>query len=328
MAAWFFRSQGPEFLVVRRRQLKTHFYEVVLRWVAENFPECSPLFRIRHLPCRIPPGREVVLHIPWLQDPVQRWSPRKYEQAVRLGAECDARGIPIINRVDRLLNASKLKAAELFTAAGIRTPRVLPIGSVEGFRDTLLGLDPPLFVREDWGHGGEMLRADTRDEARRLPVERFRRPVAVELLDFPGRKDGLYRKYRYVAAGDIGVSHHLQMARDWIVRGSNRERTDVSRTEELDYIARQDPNHEMLQRARAALGLEFVAFDYGYDDAGRMVVWEANPYPFIQFSTKSLVYRNAALHRTVAAMLRLYLQYGKLPIPERLEEQIAYGQRA
>jgi hypothetical protein len=326
MLSRFRRSSGPEFLVVRRLQfrLRPHFYDVILGWVAENFPEFAPLFRIRHLPCHVAPGANVALHIPWLQDPVQRWSQRRYAQANRLAAECDALRIPIVNRVDRLINASKSVGSRLMAEAGVRTPRIVPISDPEEFKDTLLGIDPPLFVRDDWRHGGEMLRADTLEEARRLPVDRFERPVAVELIDIPSREDGIYRKYRYIAAGELGVTHHLQMSRHWIARGDNREKTEVSRDEELSYIASPDPNHAVLQRARAALGLDFLAFDYSYDYDGRIVVWEANPYPYIGFSTRKLVYRNVALHRTVAAMLAMYLTHANLPVPDVLRARFSY----
>jgi hypothetical protein len=320
----FRRSRGPEFLVIRRLQLRTHFYDVVLRWVAENFPEFAPMFRIRHLPCHIARRGDVVLHIPWLQDPVQRWSGRRYAQANRLAAECDALGIPIVNRVDRLINATKSVGSRLMIEAGIKTPRVAVIDDVEKFRETFLGIGFPLFVRDDWRHGSAMLRADTPEEARALPIGRFERPVAVELVDLPDSRDGLYRKYRYVAAGDLGVSHHLQMSRHWITRGDNREKSELSRDEELAYIARQDPNHALLQQARLALGLEFVAFDYSYDRQGEVVIWEANPYPYIGFSTRKLIYRNAALHRTVAAMLAMYLHYGNLPVPDALRARSTY----
>ena len=320
----FCRSLSPEILVVRRWQFQTHFYDVILQWISDNFPEYLPMFRIRYLPCHIPRRRNVVLHVPWLQDPVQRWSKRRYRLANRLAEECDAHGIRIINRVDKLLNASKSVGARLMLDAGIQTPRIEPISNMEDFRETFLGIDLPLFVRDDWQHGSKMLRADTREDVHRLPLEQFARPVAVELIDLPDRSDGLYRKYRYVAAGDHGVSHHLQVSRDWITRGNNREKTDLSRDEELAYIAEQDPNHAELQRARKALGLDFLAFDYSYDHEGRVVVWEANPYPYIGFSTRKLAYRNEALHRTVAAMLAMYLDYGGLPVPDALRTRFSY----
>jgi hypothetical protein len=146
----------------------------------------------------------------------------------------------------------------------------------------------------------------------------------VELIDVADLQDRLYRKFRYIAAGDIGVSQHLQISSGWITKGFARIRSDQTRQEELDYIAAQDPNHDALQRARRALGLDLVAFDYGYDRDGRMVVWEANPYPYIAFSVSTLVYRNHAIHRSMAAVLAMYLSMASLRIPASLSDAVAY----
>jgi hypothetical protein len=316
--------QSPRFLVVRHPRFKPQYYNVILRWVNVNFPELSPLFDHRRLPGNIRNWSRYVLHIPWLQDPVQQWSMMAYYEANLLAAKCDEEGIPIINRVDRLINATKTIGAHLIASAGIRTPRMALIEDQEEFRETLLGLNLPLFVREDWGHGSLIRRADTRDDVQKMPLEGFTRPVAVELIDVRDPRDGLYRKYRYVAAGDQGVSHHLAITWDWVTTGRNRVYSDATQNEELSYIGSQDPNHVALQRARRALGLDFVAFDYGYDRDGAVVVWEANPFPLIQFSRDKLKYRNAAIHRTMLAILRMYLQYASLPVPERLEQLLAY----
>lgn len=318
------RPDGPQFLVVRRFQLHEHFYDVVLRWTAANFPALSHHFCIRHLPYEIPKHHKFVLHLPWLQDPVQKWSPRRYKQARRLAEDCDQLGIPVVNRVDRLLNVSKTAFAERLLKAGLPTPRVARIENPEEFRDTLLGMNLPIFVRDDWGHNQPMLRADTREEALKLPIENIARPVAVELIDVSGH-DSLYRKYRYIAAGDIGISHHLQVSRDWITRGRHRHREDRTRDAELAYISSLDPNHAILQRARAAIELDYVAFDYGYDRNGQIIIWEANPYPYIAFSTRALMYRNIAIDRTMAALVGMYLRRAALPVPERLEKRFVYS---
>ena len=139
-------------------------------------------------------------------------------------------------------------------------------------------------------------------------IDRFLGPIPRELVDTRDGLDGSYRKYRYFAIGDQGVTSHLQISREWITRGEARVSGDNARFEELDYIGRPDPNHAALQRARRALGLDYVAFDYGYDAEGRVVVWEGNPYPYLHFSTKALVYRNASMHRTLGGILKLYLE--------------------
>jgi hypothetical protein len=66
-----------------------------------------------------------------------------------------------------------------------------------------------------------------------------------------------------------------------------------------------------------------VAFDYGYKPDGTMIVWEANPFPTFKFASQRLTYRNPAMHRTMAAILRMYLSAADLPIPAALEDAIA-----
>ena len=49
-----------------------------------------------------------------------------------------------------------------------------------------------------------------------------------------------------------------------------------------------------------------MAFDYSYDHTGRLVVWEGNPFPHIQFGSHHRQYRWPAVERGLAAMTRLY----------------------
>ena len=110
-----------------------------------------------------------------------------------------------------------------------------------------------------------MIRADTPAEARMIPLRRFKEPVAIQLIDLPDARDGFYRKYRYVVAGHFSVPHHLQVSTDWITRGDNRVINETTRAQELAYIETPCPHHDAFQRAREALGLDFVAFDYSLD---------------------------------------------------------------
>ena len=307
-------------LIVRHRKYQRHFFDVILKWVAANVPELTPLFDVRDLSARIRDWSPYALHVPWLQDPIQEWSPEAYDQANALAIECAARGIPVLNRVDRLLNATKSRGAELMRSAGVATPRMAPIAKPREFEHSLLGLSLPLFIREDWGHSRNVFRVDGPADVSRIPWQTFQRPVAIEIVDVRNPRDGLHRKYRYVAAGDIGVSHHVQTSAEWITRGENRVITAESRDEELHYITQPDANHDALQRARSALGLDLVAFDYGYTPDGRMIVWEANPFPTIVFGTRRLIYRNPAIHRTLLAIVRLYLVAAGLAVPAIVDE--------
>ncbi len=313
---------NARFLTIRHPPFNPHFYDELLTWTGNNLPEVLPRFDLRTLPCRVPDDVEVVLHIPWLQDPVQNWSLEVYEQANTLAAECDARNIPIINRVDRLLNTTKFLGASLIAGPDLRTPRMKKLAEPRDLAEAAAEIGLPLLVREDWGHGGTLIVVRTGAELRRVSLARFRRPVAIEFVDVAG-EDGLYRKYRYIAAGDEGVSHHLQISEDWQTRGFNRLKADAARDEEIAYTNAPDRNHAAFQRARRALGLDLVAFDYSYDREGRTIVWEANAYPHLTFSRKSYLHKNAPMHRTHYAIMQLYLQRAGLPIPGKIQDRLA-----
>jgi len=314
------RGEAKRFLVVRHAGKGPEFYDVILHWVEEHVPEIRGLFELRLLPCWVFDWSPYALHVPWLQDPVENWSRRAHARACRLAAACDRRGIPVINRVDRLSNAMKFEAASRLSRAGIRTPVMRVIGDHREFRETGCGLALPLFVREDAGHGGLMLRADTEHELRAIPLEQFRRPIAVELVEVRSPEDGLFRKFRYVVAGRVGVPHHMQATADWITRGDIRFHNETTRSQEQSYISRPDPHHELFQRARRSLELDFVAFDYGFDRSGELIIWEANPYPHFHIPKGRLSYLAPAMHRTLAAVVHLYLERAGMAIPQRLQD--------
>lgn len=315
------------FLLVQHHRHQRGFYDVVLDWVAVNLPDELWRFDLRELPVRLPRDGGHVAMIPWLQDPVEDWSMTAWHQAMALTGQCDAAGISVINRVERLAQAGKACGARLMASCGLRAARTVRIDDVAAFRRDLGGLPLPLFVREDLGHGGPMLRANTADELRALDLSKLRNPTAVELIDMPDPRDGLYRKYRYLVAGRLGMPLHLQITPNWVTRGGQRVFDDRTRDEELAYVntphAALAPLHAQLHAACQAMGLDFVAFDYGLDAQGRAVVWEANPFPYLHFAKRRMVYLNDAYHLSIVLMLALYYERAGLPLPERLAVWLA-----
>jgi hypothetical protein len=76
------------------------------------------------------------------------------------------------------------------------------------------------------------------------------------------------------------VPRHLVISNNWVVHVSDRIFNDATRAEELRYLTlERDPHHDAFVRARIALGLDSVAFDYAYDQRGELVVFEVNPFP-------------------------------------------------
>jgi len=319
-------SVTPRVMLVRHPTNRVRFYQVFLDWVSLNFPECLVHFELRLLPCTVRQGAGVALCVPWLQDPVEDWSQATYRHADALEATCNTHGVSTINPVDRLVNASKIEGTRRIAQAGFRTPRMVLIQDIEAFKRDAGGLTFPICVREDRGHQKPILRVENLRELENLALEGFERPIGVEIVDVSG-PDGLYRKYRYIAAGDHGVSHHLQITPHWVTRGEDRIANDATKAEELAYVNAPDPHHARFQAACRALELDFAAFDYGYDRDGNAVVWEANPYPFIRFCSigGSGEYRHAPMHRTMAAMLAFYLERAGIRSPDTLDTILAVG---
>jgi len=286
----------------------------LLDWLAREFPEGRRRFELRLFPTRIRDWSPYRLHLPWLQDPVQRWSPHVYAMAMRVATQCDEHDIPILNRVDRMTNISKSEGPARIASAGVRTARSIRIND----REQLLAQSAPLIVREDWMHGGPYDLARTREDLERVDLARFQRPVAVEFIEAQ-HADGLYRKYRAAVAGDEVVPVHMHVTDHWRTKGSDNSRLDAIRDEELAYTSRPDPHAELFVRAREALELDFAAFDYGYASTGEMVVWEANIMPSMHFSTGVRAYRRPAITRTFAMLARLYLRRAGFPVPDQLD---------
>jgi hypothetical protein len=307
-----------KFLVVRHGRYKPRRYDIILDWIAANLPEIRPYFELHQLPCRITDWSKYRLHLPWLQDPVQQWSMRAYNQACRISRQCDALNIPVINRVENLVNASKSNGASIIGSTGIRTPRIVKITDFENFKKDLGGLELPFIIRDDWGHQGTMLLIENLRQLDNISLKEFSHPVAIEFINTQSN-DGLYRKYRFVVAGDIGIPLSMHVRKIWEVRGSQSEKSEALFNEEINYLSQPDPNHDALLKACQVLKLDFVAFDYSYDQDGKLTVWEANPYPYLHISRKR-EHRKLATEKTLAAITRMHLKKAGLPINPVLEK--------
>jgi hypothetical protein len=268
---------GRRLLVLRQWRNNWNHNDHFLRWVAAHAPEAARLFELRRVPGPIGPLERYALVVPWLQDPVRERFPRAYASAKAIETACGARGVPTVNPIDHLSNAVKTAASAIIRSTGIRTPTMVRIADPAAFvREP--SLPPPFLVRENHHHGAAVVLVRTLDELRAVRFESFAAPVASEFIDTRGA-DGLYRRYRYVAIGERGFARSLRTSDQWVSRRETRIIDDATLAEDRAYIAGPDPNHERLQAARRALGLDVVAFDYGYDREGGLVVFEPNPLP-------------------------------------------------
>ena len=314
------RHGGGEILLVRHPTFMPFFYNGFLHWLVRNFPDCRRHFRLAYLPCALPASPRPRLIVPWIQDPIESWSPEAYRQTVALTAAAAAAGIGVINRPEHLTNIKKSATAAILAPLGIRTPRTLRLSGRHALQQALDSFPRPFFIRNDESHSGRLRLIQAGDAIGFEELAEFATPVAIEFINTQS-PDGLYRKFRYQAAGEFGVGVHQVTSRFWEVRDRMKQRDDAAYREEAAYLALPDPHHAILQRARAAMQLDFVAFDYAYDRDGRLTVWEANGYPSLFFSPPEpgLKFRDAPMHRIFAAMLGLYLDRAGLKVPEPVD---------
>jgi len=146
------------------------------------------------------------------------------------------------------------------------------------------GFTYPLLLRAPGFHAGRYFvrvtsPADVPAQRDGLPGDEL---LAIAFVD-TRHADGRYRKYRMLAIDGELVPLHLALARQWKVhyfRADNAVRA-ASRTLEADYL--RDPRAHLgasayaaLERVRDALALDYGGIDFTLDDAGNVVVFEAN----------------------------------------------------
>lgn len=312
------------FLITRLPPYNPHFYDFILAWVGRNAPELKSLFDLQTVTFEIPDDHQYGVHIPWLQDPVQAYNMPAYEDSCRLAEQCDARSIPIINRVDKLTNACKVRGSEIIREAGFRTPRMALIENRDEFLVTSLGFQPPFFIRDDWSHSSKFHLVESIDQTKGIPWEQYRRPVVCEFID-TRTAEGHYRRFRCIVAGNQCIASGLLTCDQWKVKARGRISTVESRENDLAYALAPEPNSVRFLEAARKLELQWLAFDYGCDPiSGEVIVWEANPYPNIDSAKGDREYRRFIVDRIVAAMIRLYLKTAGLEVPRKIE-RLAQG---
>jgi hypothetical protein len=299
-----------------------HFHNCLLDWLEAEIPSVRALFELHLLPFFGVDLSDYIVCAPWLQDPAEDWLPhRSWRRLQEIEQLCAKHDIPVINPSKKLSNATKSTGARIMSSLGARVPSVLPIANPEKFQRDSHGLRFPLIIREDRRHTAPTCFVKSAAQLRSVPWHRFSCPVAAEFIDVRSPNDGLYRKYRYVAARDIGVPRHLIISRYWEVRASQRELNRRTKEEEIAYLNQADVNHDTLQRLREALQLDVVAFDYSYAADGQLVVWEANPYPNLSTPTGTgTEYTAPYVARSYAAIAAMYLTAGQLELHPRLVE--------
>jgi len=319
---WRHHIRGERFLVIRHRHGLPSYYRNFLKWIAVEFPDIRRLFELRLLPEYLRDWSPYRLAIPWLPDTLLYCDTAARAGALQFAVDCDLRQIPIINRPEALLGTSKSDTARSLRRIGLRTPHMQRLDDRISFEQATEAVGLPFLIRDDLAHGrrNPIRRVENRRQWHDLPWRALQHPMAVEFIDVRSPIDKLYRKFRYMAVGKTGISHTLQISREWEVRAEVRILNQDSRGEEIAYAEGQDPNHDRLQQACRILGLDFCGLDYSYTPSGDLVVWEVNGLPDLSFPDQAdQDHLRVPIERTMAATLRLYLDRAGFEIPDRIE---------
>jgi glutathione synthase/RimK-type ligase-like ATP-grasp enzyme len=257
------------------------------------------------------------LFIPWLQDPVRERNHALFLQIKELERQYEKIGVPIINPVEVLSNSIKSRALEAIARTGLRTARVVQIDQGSIFEMIAANVGLPFIVRNDQGHGGYVRLVQNPEDFQVLAWDRLPHPIALEFIDTRS-EDGLFRKYRYLLTGDTGISRHIVISKSWCVHAQGRVHHKQYIEEELKFVNSENPYHDQLNKARQALGIDYVAFDYSLDQQGNLIVWEPNPFPTLwaPFNARDsyFTYQKECIDKVYSHILRYYLERASIPM--------------
>ena len=303
------------------RESNKHINWTFFHWLKREHPQIFRLFRhTSAFSLHSTVSGNTALFIPWLQDPVRERNHALFLQIKELEKQYERIGVPIINPVEVLSNSIKSRALEAIRITGVRTAHVVQIDKASTFETIVADVGLPFIVRNDQGHGGYVRLVQNPEDFQVLEWERLPHPIALEFIDTRS-EDGLFRKYRYLLTGDTGISRHLVISKSWCVHAKERVRNEQYIEEELKFLNSENPYHDKLNKARQALGMDYVAFDYSIDEYGNLIIWEPNPFPSLWASFNArdsyFTYQKEYINKVYSHILRYYLERASIPMTAR-----------
>ncbi len=273
-------SGRPCILIVRDFRWGEHYNDHFLDWLRETHPDLNRHIVLGRLPGFDVSVKDVALLVPWLQDPLRELWPAKFSQASRLERRVRQAGARVVNPVASLSVSRKSVALPLLGQQGVRTAKVVSLDVAQPGH-VLESLSFPFFIRDDLVHGCPTQIVHSESDLEQVDWSRWSHPIAVEFIDTRS-EDGFFRKFRYCMFGTQGHNRHLIISSDWYVHAKQRGAAKTQYQEESEFcLSQENPHHETFDKLRRRLNLDFVAFDYGFDVEGRLVIWEPNPFPIL-----------------------------------------------
>lgn len=297
---------GPE------RGRPSPFLDLFLPWLAATDPAFHSRVRVAVTGAPPPSLEGVRAAVFFLADPLREMYPDCYAEASAMAAAASQAGIRVLQHPDSLSNSIKSVQARLWQAAGLHTPRHWRFEARAALLAALDDLPWPLLSKSDERHAQRGMRVlRTPDDARALAAsEGVEWPVSVaEFIDT--REDfrsadrrGPYARYfhkrRATVLGPIVHAHHVFFSDDPIVSSARstfdpfrygrrrhllavmpRARACVREDVRFASAPLPDMEAEVLRQAARALRLDVAAIDYAVQPDGGVILWEANPYFYI-----------------------------------------------
>lgn len=230
-------------------------------------------------------------------------------------------GKPVINHPDRIRRTTRDEIAGLLPdIAGCRVPSILrlPAGGdvAAAVREAELLLSFPLLVRPAGTHGGDDFeKIESAAELAAWLGPRQGDHYLIEYVDYASR-DGHFRKYRFIFAGEKILPYHLAIGHDWKLHHDSTDMADHPwmQQEEAAFLANPaavfTPAHyETLRTIRTRIGLDYFGIDCGLDRDGKLVVFEVNASMLVHEHNEAFPYKAPYVRAIKAAFDELLAQH-------------------
>ena len=213
-------------------------------------------------------------------------------------------GKPVINDPSRIRRTTRDAVADLLPGiAGCRIPHILRLSADRDISDAVSEAKSkfafPLLARPAGTHGGD----DFEKIENAAALAQFLAPrqgdhYLIEYVDYASR-DGYFRKYRFIFAGEAILPYHLAIGSDWKLHHDATDMGDHEwmQQEEAAFLANPGavftPGHfETLRIIQSRIGLDYFGIDCALDRDGELVVFEVNASMLVHEDNAEFPYKD------------------------------------
>jgi hypothetical protein len=295
-------------------------------------PDLAGRLRIHETGAEPPSLDDVRAIFFWLADPLEVRYPDCFAETLAIQKEAERRSLRMLNPPTALATYGKDLQSIRFAEVSVPTPPAMRIETVHDLYHCGDRFGFPLLIRgsQSFSHAGTRVVHRRRDIGTLKPAELVDRAIVTPLIDVRGTPAGarsgdlwarFYHRKRVLLIGEQCVPYSLFFAgqpvvsmdtsiyaryhslrtrlsrHGWLGRRAHhvvRAGLGVRRAVELEqeFVGAPVEQVELFRRAGSALGLDFLAFDYASLPDGDVVIWEANPYPYMPFAGGQILSRS------------------------------------